>query len=312
MKKKRKFDRRNSVRCKEYWMSRYNYTEEEAKAKISSLQSRGKEWFESKGKNWDDHIQKLKDSKNTKEFKEAQSKRMKATATLEYWVEKLGDVEGKKKYEKLKSSRSENGKRAIQSRVDKGMTRQATQRCVEYWLVRGYTEEEAKNKVSEFQSRGLEFFIDKYGKEEGTIRYNNRNKKWRESFISNNDMDEVNRKRSINGHCGYYTEKVIRSNNIEKLNFYVLSMIDDNDIEFIKFGLTKYEDIHSRWKRSLKYETLIFTEMDAIKALALENQIKRTIYDKDLQYMPSKIRTKEAVLIEEYELIKNIMEEHVE
>lgn len=49
----------------------------------------------------------------------------------------------------------------------------------EYWVNRGMTKEEAKDKVSELQARGLDFLIKKYGEEEGYKRWKDRNNKWK-------------------------------------------------------------------------------------------------------------------------------------
>lgn len=50
---------------------------------------------------------------------------------------------------------------------------------VKYWINKGYSEEEAKEKVSERQSTfTLEKCIAKYGEEEGTRRYVERQKNW--------------------------------------------------------------------------------------------------------------------------------------
>ena len=50
---------------------------------------------------------------------------------------------------------------------------------VKYWINKGYSEEEAKEKVSERQSTfTLEKCIAKYGEEEGTARYNH----WKEQM----------------------------------------------------------------------------------------------------------------------------------
>jgi hypothetical protein len=48
-----------------------------------------------------------------------------------------------------------------------------------YWLKKGYSEEESKQKIKDRQKTfTLEKCIEKYGEEDGTKRYNERNKKW--------------------------------------------------------------------------------------------------------------------------------------
>lgn len=58
---------------------------------------------------------------------------------------------------------------------------------VEYWLKKGFSEEEAKTKVSERQRTfTLEKCIEKYGKEEGTRRWQERQKKWLKNYKKQN------------------------------------------------------------------------------------------------------------------------------
>jgi hypothetical protein len=57
-------------------------------------------------------------------------------------------------------------------------------RCTEYWLAKGYNMVSAKSLVSEKQRRGLQFYVDKHGLEDGTKRYaaacDKRKKTWKE------------------------------------------------------------------------------------------------------------------------------------
>ena len=55
--------------------------------------------------------------------------------------------------------------------------------CVEYWLKKGYSEEEARQIISNNQKTfTLEKCIEKYGYEEGTKRFNERQIKWQKSL----------------------------------------------------------------------------------------------------------------------------------
>ena len=60
---------------------------------------------------------------------------------------------------------------------------------LEYWMNRGYDEEESKMKVSEHQSTfSLKKCIQKYGKKDGKIRFTERQNKWMNSLLSNGNM----------------------------------------------------------------------------------------------------------------------------
>ena len=59
-------------------------------------------------------------------------------------------------------------------------------KCVEYWLAKGYSEEEAKQLISESQKTfSLEKCIEKYGLEEGIKRFEQRQDKWVKAIIQN-------------------------------------------------------------------------------------------------------------------------------
>lgn len=58
---------------------------------------------------------------------------------------------------------------------------------IEYYLKRGYTEEEAyRIRTEKCKSNGLDFYIEKYGKEEGTKKFNNRLKYWKYKIYNGN------------------------------------------------------------------------------------------------------------------------------
>jgi hypothetical protein len=60
--------------------------------------------------------------------------------------------------------------------------------CIEYYLERGYSEAEAKELIKERQSTGrLDKFIERYGEEEGTERWKERQIKWQKTL---NDKPE--------------------------------------------------------------------------------------------------------------------------
>ena len=59
----------------------------------------------------------------------------------------------------------------------------------EYWIKKGFTEEEAKQKVSERQKTfTLEKCIEKYGVEEGNLRHRDRQNKWQQSLMDGGNL----------------------------------------------------------------------------------------------------------------------------
>jgi very-short-patch-repair endonuclease len=80
------------------------------------------------------------------------SHKSKSARTLENYILQYGEIEGVKKYEEMKLNR-------------------VCVRRFEYWVGRGFSEDEAKKIVHNFQSRTLESFVEKYGEHEGKLRY---------------------------------------------------------------------------------------------------------------------------------------------
>jgi hypothetical protein len=64
-----------------------------------------------------------------------------------------------------------------------------SRRSIHYWIKRGFSQEEAKVKVSESQiTFSKEICIKKYGKEKGLKMFSERQKKWSDSLINNGNL----------------------------------------------------------------------------------------------------------------------------
>lgn len=288
--------RKKSPRCIEYWILK-GYDENEAQEKLREYQDNGKHNFGRKAN--DETKEKLRQSHKRRE-------------TIEYWNELYGEELGKIKYEEFREFRKECAKLGSKARKEKNPDsyKKSCIRRKEYWISQGYSEEEAKLIVSKKQSRSLDFYVQKYGEEEGMKRWNSRNEKWYNSFYkSGKDLDEVNQKRKLNSHVGYYTEKTIE--NIKKLNFYLITLLDQNDKLIVKYGLTKNDNIAKRWKVSLNYNLITFKRLDAQDALELEREFHKKFKN---TYSPSVIKTTECFeytqdnLNEALSIIKNYEE----
>jgi hypothetical protein len=257
MKVKRKFDRRNSIRCIEYWLSR-GFTEEQGRKEISARQSRGL---------------KNKGSKRTLEQRKNISNAL------------------KKVYEDpiLREHAKNNLIKADQAKKAKGFNyRTGTPRCIEFWLDRGYTEDQGRREISLRQSRSLDFFIKQYGHDDGHKRWNRKIKRWRTSF-DQNDKEEINTKRKLNAHVGYYT--VETSKNFEHLHLYAILVKDTDNKIFIKYGLTKHDYIQHRWPVSVPYEVVFFCKMNSTRAVEAEQTINSMFRN---SYIPKIIKTTEC------------------
>lgn len=113
-----------------------------------------------------------------------------------YWIHKHGlsedEAEKKVKENQIKSS-LQSAKRP------KEEIRKTSVRCVEYWQAQGYSHTDAIKKVSEIQTTfTLKKCIEKYGKEEGLLVWENRQKKWQKTLTEKNqiEIDEINLKKN--------------------------------------------------------------------------------------------------------------------
>lgn len=267
----------STIRCPEYWVKR-GYSNEEALKKVSEIQSSS--------------ARKNKGIKKSSEHKEKIGKFIKYLNTINYWVEKYGDDLGKIKYEEYKKNQIKNASLGYKKRLEKNPNTfiDSSIRRIEYWINQGYSEEEAKLMVSKKQSRGLDFYVKKYGEDEGLKKWKIRNEKWYNSFYrSDNNLEEINEKRKLNCHVGYYTKETIKK--IPKLNFYLICLMDKNNTNIIKYGLTKQENISKRWKASLDYNLVMFKELDSQIAVELENKFHKRFKN---SYKPQVVKTTEC------------------
>ena len=83
-----------------------------------------------------------------------------------------------------------------------------------YWVDKGYSEEEAKGKVTWYQSRNLDWFIHYYGIEEGTIRWKAKTENWVATMDAKSDEEksEINVKKMWRGGTSSKAEHELYEN----------------------------------------------------------------------------------------------------
>lgn len=123
--------------------------------------------------NWLDKINENTGKKYTKEEAEYKIKSFRKV-NIEYWLEKgFNKIESFNKVKEFQKENSEKFFKKALKNPEKYIGRTETQ--LQYWLNKGYNLEESKKILSKRQNTtSLKFFIDKYGDEEGLIRYNKR------------------------------------------------------------------------------------------------------------------------------------------
>jgi len=107
-----------------------------------------------------------------------------ATNTLKSKIKKYGQKQGIKKYNICKK----NLKKKLKN-------------CKEYWLCRGYSLQDAKNKVSKIQLRDLNYFIKKYGKIIGKKKWKNKINKWQKTLNNKSQKEKDKINKSKGRHC---------------------------------------------------------------------------------------------------------------
>jgi len=185
----------------------------------------GKRRYEEKNKKLSVGTKALRENGYTEEqILEIKNKHAsKSARTLENYISKYGEENGKEKYEQWMEG---SKKRSIW--------------CIDYYLEKGFSEEYAKAKISNIQKRDLEYFLLKYGEQDGRKRYLEHNRKKSTSL----DMciekygEEVGRKKFEGFKSKKFSKKEIEI--FEK----VISIIGDSDTFYYeknqyKIGLRK-------------------------------------------------------------------------
>ena len=197
--------------CVESWLNK-GYTEEEAREKISVIQSNYSNMVNNR-------FVVSKENLKNNGYSEEEIENITATPTTErYWVNKgLSNDEAKIKVSELQK---ENSDKLVQKRKDNPELYSATtQTQLGYWVNKGYSDDEAIEKLSDRQTTfSKEICLQKYGEVEGLKRFNKRNSRWKKSIIDGGDLT-----------CGF-------SKISQELCYKLLENYDIKDRHQIHFG----------------------------------------------------------------------------
>ena len=165
-----KYTHENNSQCIEYYIKRYpDKTIEECKEMLNTAKkitiSKQPSY---KGENNPNH------KSNTTEYE----RRSRSPKCIEFYQRKFPEATHE---EHLNMVKEHINKINI---IMQDKTKQV--KCVEYWLAKGYSIDEAKNIIKESQvTFTLDYCINKYGFEEGTKVYNDRQERWLKSLRKN-------------------------------------------------------------------------------------------------------------------------------
>ena len=171
-----------------YWIER-GLSEEESKRKIKEMKPNLIEYWLSRGFSFEES--KLKTE-------------LHLMNTERSFIIKYGDEKGVKLFKEKK--------------VKEGKLH--SPRSVEYWVNKGFSIEESKNKVSEGQNKfSLVKCVEKYGEEEGKKIFTERQKKWQESLYKNGNLKSGYSKVSQD----LFFELLKYYENVEELNYVMFA-----------------------------------------------------------------------------------------
>jgi hypothetical protein len=190
-----------------YWLIR-GYSEEEAKQKISEAQGKNGSFEEkrkklaNKGFSSDEidlEIQKLSKKRgeiNSESHRRAQEKdptylRSMSHHCPEFWIKKgFSEEESKIKAAEI----CEKNRKKFREKLDSGEIKRGwNNTTLEYYLKKGMSLDEAKEKLFYRQQFTLEKCIEKHGKIEGTRKWKERQEKWKNSIYSSESCITVGR-----------------------------------------------------------------------------------------------------------------------
>lgn len=174
--------RKNSI---EYWTSR-GFTNKESKIKVLEFQ----QFASKKVKNR--FVPTRENYKSLGYSDEEIDQKLLTPNKKAFWIKKgLSNDETEKKIKEFQGKISKRRHSKYRLAIDQNdkieINRYKSQNPVntEYWLLRGFSEDEAKQKVSERQATfTLEKCIIKYGEKEGRNRWIERQKKWKKKVFS--------------------------------------------------------------------------------------------------------------------------------
>lgn len=159
LKKKGVIIPKGSPYSKQYWLER-GLDENKIEEHIKTLRPVNVEYWVKNGYSEEEAVLQIEGQK---------------MVSLRGCIARFGEKEGVKIWEERKSKRSEAAKNGSAN--------------LQYWLNKGYSEEEAKKLRSERQSTfSLEKCIEKYGEELGKEIFNKRQIKWQKSLYKNGKL----------------------------------------------------------------------------------------------------------------------------
>lgn len=235
----------------QFWVDK-GYSEEEAKYEIAIRRPSNKLYWIHKGYSEEEAKKKLYEQ-STK------------GTNRDFYIQKYGKIEGIKKYNE---------------RVEKFKT--SSCRRKEFWMNKGYSEEEAIKKISELQdTRSYKNNIEKFGIVEGTKRVQKINSIWQATLNkkSPEELAVINKKkaRTIENYCSELGTKPGAAK-------YIYDRSQDNLTVYSKFAIEIINKCNNIDELVLMFKNSTSTSFikRTIKLVALQYVFKYGMYSTDI------------------------------
>lgn len=272
----KEYARTNSRLCIEFWLKR-GYTEDAAKREICSIQSKNSKAVK--------HESRISCTKSNEEYwvkrgytsleaateiaKFNESFKAKSKRCLEYWINAGFSIE--ESVEQLYQYQS-SGMNARLSKYTKDEYKKQINTCIEFYTSRGFSDTDAISLISERQNTfSLKKCIEKYGKDIGMQKWEQRQEKWLKSYYDKpqEEKDIINAKKSTKINFKTLWSRELSVPGI----FYIITLSGHKH----KIGITSKDSIFKRYKRETlnNHKHISFGDLTISEAFMVEQIIKR-------------------------------------
>ena len=210
---------KGSAYSKQYWLER-GLDKSKIETHIRTLRPVNKEYWMKNGYSEEESILQIEGQK---------------MVSLRGCIARFGEKEGTKKWKEREGKRSAAGKLGSAN--------------IQYWLNKGFDEKESKKMVSKRQQTfSLKTCIEKYGSEEGLVKFNERQVKWQKTLYKNGKLKS--------GYSEVSQElfyKLIENVEIDETNYFLFAKKGGEFILNDDNGFYRYDFTDLKNKRIIEY-----------------------------------------------------------
>jgi len=203
----------------------------------------------------------------------------------EYWIKKgYSECDAKKLAIGTKNTNNKNGAKKSKN-LNEDIKKAISKRCVDYWIYRGFSLVEAKEKVSQQQSTfTLQKCIENYGEKEGRQRWLDRQIRWQKTLDMKQDDEkyEINKKKATK-----INYKTLWNKDLNEDGILYLIRVYNSEEKFYKIGVTS-RSLYTRFGgnkiKTYSYDTIDVFKDTIHKVFLMEQKIIKE--NKNISYVP--------------------------